>query len=50
MPPFRRGTKGSIQVGKLADMVLLTHDPTAIKPCGIKDIEVVMTMVGGRVV
>ncbi len=47
---FQEGTKGSIQVGKLADMVLLTHDPTAIKPCGIKDIEVVMTMVGGRVV
>jgi predicted amidohydrolase YtcJ len=42
--------KGSLEVGKLADLVLLDHDLFAISPDEIKDVRVVMTMVGGRVV
>ena len=42
--------KGSIQVGKLADLVLLTADPTGIEPDAIRDIGVAMTMIGGGVV
>ncbi|MBI2854313.1 MAG: amidohydrolase [Chloroflexi bacterium] len=43
-------TLGSIAIGKLADLVLLSDDPTAVEPEAIKDIKVIMTMVGGQVV
>jgi len=42
--------KGSIEVGKLADMVLLSADPSGIAPEQIKDIQVEKTIVGGEVV
>jgi predicted amidohydrolase YtcJ len=47
---FEERTKGSIEAGKLADLVVLPED---ILTCPAKDIEqmrVSMTMVGGRVV
>ncbi len=47
---FEERTKGSIEPGKLADLVVLPED---ILTCPVKDIErmrVTMTMVGGRVV
>jgi predicted amidohydrolase YtcJ len=47
---FEEGIKGSIAPGKLADLVVLSEDPRAIDPCGIKDIRVVMTVLGGRIV
>ena len=47
---FEEKIKGSISVGKLADLVLLNEDPMATETEGIKRIEVVMTMVGGEVV
>ena len=37
-------------MGKLADLALLDSDPTAVDPEGIKEIRVMMTMVGGKVV
>ena len=46
---FEEKRKGSITVGKLADLVLLDRDPTATEPEGIKEIKVMMTMVGGEV-
>jgi len=47
---FEEGIKGSITPGKLADMVLLSDDPTTCPPEGIKDIRVGMTISGGEVV
>jgi predicted amidohydrolase YtcJ len=47
---FEEGIKGSITTGKLADMVVLSDDPTAVSAERIKDIKVVMTIIGGEVV
>ena len=47
---FEEGLKGSIEVGKLADLVVLGADPTAIDPFGIRDIPVERTIVCGRTV
>lgn len=43
-------SKGSLEVGKLADLVVIDRDLFAIPPAQIKDARVLMTMVGGRVV
>ena len=47
---FEEGIKGSITAGKLADMVLLSDDPTGTPQEQIKDIRVEMTIIGGKVV
>jgi predicted amidohydrolase YtcJ len=47
---FEEDKKGSIAPGKLADMVLLSGDPTTSPPEDIKDIKVEMTVIGGNVV
>jgi len=41
---------GSLEKGKLADLVILDKDPTAIPPETIKDIKVEETIVGGKTV
>ncbi|MBU2647317.1 amidohydrolase [bacterium] len=41
--------KGSLEPGKLADMVVLAENPLDIDPLRIKDIEVLATIVGGEV-
>ena len=43
------GEIGSVQVGKLADFVLLADDPTRIEPLALKDIGVRGTVLGGEV-
>ena len=40
---------GSIEVGKYADLVVLSADPTAVPARDIFDIQVLATIVGGRV-
>jgi len=42
--------KGSITPGKLADLVVLSNDPTAVPPPEIPDIRVMVTIIGGKVV
>jgi predicted amidohydrolase YtcJ len=42
--------KGSITTGKLADFVVLAHDPYTIDAEKIKDIQIVRTITGGRTV
>lgn len=46
---FQEDIKGSIKVGKLADLVVLSDNPLAVPENTLADIEVLMTMVGGFV-
>jgi hypothetical protein len=45
---FEEKIKGSIEMGKLADLVILGEDLTQVDPDRIKDIPVMTTMVGGK--
>jgi hypothetical protein len=47
---FRENDLGSIQGGRFADLVVLDRDYLTVPADEIKDIQPVMTMVGGRVV
>ncbi|HLI29255.1 MAG TPA: amidohydrolase [Chloroflexota bacterium] len=47
---FEEQAKGSLAVGKLADLAALTVDPLAAAPEEVRDAQVLLTMVGGRVV
>ena len=47
---FQEDVKGTITVGKLADLVLLSRDIFTIDPTQIENVKVVMTMIDGRVV
>jgi predicted amidohydrolase YtcJ len=47
---FDDGIKGSLERGKLADLVILDRDITQIPPETIRDARVLMTVVAGRVV
>ncbi|HHZ63108.1 MAG TPA: amidohydrolase, partial [Dehalococcoidia bacterium] len=47
---FEEDIKGSIEVGKLADLVVLSHDITTVDPFGIIDIPIEQTVIGGRAV
>jgi predicted amidohydrolase YtcJ len=47
---FEENLKGSITEGKLADMVVLSEDIFEVEVDKIKDIEVDMTLLGGKIV
>ncbi|MGA7381909.1 MAG: amidohydrolase, partial [Terriglobales bacterium] len=47
---FQEKEKGSITRGKLADMVILSGDIFSIDPANIRDVTVLKTIVGGKVV
>jgi len=47
---FQEAEKGTLQPGKLADLVVLSEDPFAIPPERIRGVRVETTIVGGRVV
>ena len=46
---FEENVKGTLEVGKLADIAILAEDPFEIPAERIKDIRVEMTIVGGEV-
>ena len=47
---FSEGEKGVLQVGKLADFILIDRDLTRVAPETIRDARVLLTVVGGKVV
>lgn len=47
---FEEDSKGTLRRGKLADLVVLSHDPTTCRQEEIKDITVVMTVLDGQIV
>lgn len=47
---FEERTKGSIEVGKLADLVMLPEDLMTVEAKKVEQMPVLMTIVGGRIV
>jgi hypothetical protein len=47
---FEEKTKGSLEVGKLADMVILSDNPLTIEPARINTIQVLETIKDGHTV
>jgi predicted amidohydrolase YtcJ len=47
---FEEHRKGTLEVGKLADFVVLSEDITTVAPAAIRDLEVLSTYLGGRMV
>jgi len=47
---FEEDIKGTLVPGKLADFVVLEHDPHDVDPDTIKDIKIVRTVMGGKTV
>lgn len=47
---FDEAVKGSITVGKMADLALLSADPTQVSPDDIRRIGVEMTIVDGKII
>lgn len=46
----REKTEGSLEPGKLADLIVLSQDLFKIEPSDIRKTEVLLTMVGGKIV
>jgi len=46
---FEEDQKGSIEIGKAADLVILTEDPCSVAPEKVGKISIEMTMVDGKV-
>ena len=44
---FEENIKGSLEPGKIADMVILSQNPLAVDPMAIRDIEILETIKEG---
>lgn len=47
---YSENIKGSIEPGKLADLIVLSDDILTIDPVKIKDVKVLLTMVDGKII
>jgi predicted amidohydrolase YtcJ len=47
---FEEARKGSLEPGKLADLVVLGQNPLTVEPWAIKDVVVERTIIGGEIV
>ncbi len=47
---FEEGEKGTLEPGRLADLVLIDQDLTRVPPETIRDAKVMLTVVGGQVI
>ncbi len=47
---FQKQTLGSIEVGKLADMIVLGDDPLTFAPARFQELPIDVTIAGGQVV
>ncbi|MBF8984378.1 amidohydrolase [Lutibacter sp. B2] len=47
---FEEDIKGNLEIGKLADIVVLSEDIYEIEEDKIKDVEALMTIIGGKIV
>ncbi len=47
---FQEADRGSLEVGKSGDLIVLAEDPLAIDPSRLREISVEMTVIGGRMV
>ena len=45
---FEEEMKGSLESGKLADLVVLENDPTKVDPMSLINVPVERTMIGGK--
>jgi predicted amidohydrolase YtcJ len=45
-----QGSKGSVEAGKLADLVILEKHPLKVEPMTIKDINIIETIKEGRTI
>lgn len=46
---FREDELGSLKIGKLADLIIVSGNPLDVEPDALPDLELLMTMVGGQV-
>jgi predicted amidohydrolase YtcJ len=47
---WEEGIKGTVEVGKLADFVVVDRDPLTIDPDGLKNVNALMTVINGKIV
>lgn len=47
---FEKGSKGSLETGKAADLVVFAEDLSRVPVERLRDVGVVMTVVGGEIV
>ena len=47
---FEEQIKGTLEPGKLADLIVLSENPFEVKPERISEIKICLTVIGGKIV